>query len=1041
MNHQMSKKIYRAGRRLAAVLCLAVLSMAPATLAAQGESVRGQVCDQYNNPVGGVTITVNGSSATYTTQPDGSFEFPWNRGDVLVFSHEKFLTKKVKLGKQGKLAFSVHLTGRFRDTDKVVPGPYGVNTSSEAYLGSAATVYTNDLDKYLAPNIITGLHGRMAGFNISQYRGFSLHQTASNTSSALIGNIPASFGVGAFSDNTQFALSARGQSPVVIIDGVERELFSLDPEAIESVSLQKDALSSMFLGMRSSRGALIITTKNPSKGALHLSLTGKFGFHSSVTKLHPLKASTYAYLLNEALQNDGLSALYSYSDYQAYANGTDAYGHPDVDWSDQLLKKQAVSQSYNMNVSGGGDVAQYFVSLGYLNEQGLFKTDSGNGYNTNLSLNRYMISSKVNINITDDFTATMTALGRVEEGNQPGGSGSGYSDLLRTIYTTPNNAYPVYNPDGSYGGNESFQNNLLSQTVNSGYISDNARDIMASLRLKYDFGKLVEGLSARLYGSVANQSRTSITRTKRTPVFSYRLDDNGNPAYSQYGTPQEQSNDFRDVSSYRYLYGQLAVDYERQFGMHGFKASLMGDTRHELDDYDLPMIPSNVMESASYNYAQRYFAQMAVTESYYNRYAPSHRWGSFYAVGLGWDIAREPFMENVGWMNQLKIRATYGKTGSGISNSGYFSWRQTYTDTYGYYVMGSSQSAPSYVFARENGIANPYVTWEKAHKFNIGLDAAVLDKRLTLSFDYYNDKYYDLLQSRGKSIELFGASYPAENIGKARRYGAELTLSWEDHIGDFNYYLSGNWSLEQSKLLYKDEQKVAYDWLRQTGHPLGSIWGLVADGFLSSEDIANNYPVINGYSNIQPGDVKYKDLNQDGVIDEFDRKIIGGDKPIGYFGVDLGLEWKGLEFSMLWQGSYNRDMYISDATLTQGFQSIGQLYGQAYENILNRWTPETAATATYPRLSAGGNNYNAGNGWGSSMWLKSGNYIRLKNISLGYNLPESFCRNCLGGVRVKVFLNGQNLLTMSACDLVDPEVSFTSSPLQRCIFTGINLNF
>lgn len=238
-----------------------------------------------------------------------------------------------------------------------------------------------------------------------------------------------------------------------------------------------------------------------------------------------------------------------------------------------------------------------------------------------------------------------------------------------------------------------------------------------------------------------------------------------------------------------------------------------------------------------------------------------------------------------------------------------------------------------------------------------------------------------------------------------------------------------------------DEQNQPYDYLRQTDHETTAVFGLVADGFLSEEDIANNYPVMTGFNNIRPGDVKYKDLNEDGVINEFDRTIIGGDKPLGYFGLDLGFEWKGLEFSMFWQGVYNRDIYLSNRTLTEGFQNAGQGYGQAYTNIIDRWTPETAETAKYPRLTAGGNNYNQGNGWNSSMWLRSGNYIRLKNISLAYNLPELFCRNYLGGIRLKVFVNAQNLVTLSACDLVDPEVSFTSSPLQRTIFTGVNIKF
>ena len=237
-----------------------------------------------------------------------------------------------------------------------------------------------------------------------------------------------------------------------------------------------------------------------------------------------------------------------------------------------------------------------------------------------------------------------------------------------------------------------------------------------------------------------------------------------------------------------------------------------------------------------------------------------------------------------------------------------------------------------------------------------------------------------------------------------------------------------------------DEQETPYNYLRQTGRPEGVVFGLQANGFLTASDIANDYPVMVGYD-VQPGDVKYVDQNNDGVINEWDRVVIGGDKPVQFFGIDLGLEWKGFEFSMLWQGVYNRDLYVNNRTLVEGFQPIGNSYGQAYQNILARWTPETAETARYPRLTAGGNTYNYGGYYGSSLWMQNGNFIRLKNVALSYTLPERFCQNKLGGVRVKIFVDAQNLLTFSACDLVDPEVTFTSSPLQRTIFTGVKLNF
>lgn len=909
-------------------------------------------------------------------------------------------------------------------------------------LGASSTVYTNDLVKYQSATILTGLQGRLKGLNVSPFRGMQLLRTEANTKSDIVGAIP-NVGGGIYGDNSEFLISARGQSPIAIVDGVERDLYSIDPEAIESVTIQKDALSNMFLGMRSSRGALIITTKNPdAKGGFHLSLTGKFGISSALKSgPNPLSAYQYAYLLNEALLNDGKSPLYTYDDFEAYRNGTSPYLHPDVNWKDAIMNNSTTSQAYNLNVTGGGRVAQYFVSLGYYSENGLFKTSDANSYNTNFKYNRYLITSKVNINVTDEFKVSMSLMGRIEEGNQPGGiSGTGYSDLLSNVWQTPNNAYPVLNPNGTYGGNASYTQNLYAQTTGSGYISSNTRDVVGTINLKYDFDKLVRGLSVGATGNISSQVRNAIVRTKQAQVFQYSITQQGNEAYDKYGDVSSQTNSYRSVSTYQYMYGKMYVDWERQFGMHGVKASLWGDTRTILNNYDLPMIPSNIGQKVEYNYDNKYFAQAAVTESYYNRYDNGRRWGTFWAVGLGWDISKEKFME-ASKIDQLKLRATYGHTGNGIDNAGYFSYLKRYNEDGGFWYSNGTSMSNGGSVSEISPLANTLLTWEKGRKVNVGLDLTLLKNRLTLSADYYNDYYYDILQSRGKSIQLLGIAYPAENIGKTRYYGLETQLSWQDHIGKVNYYVSANWSMEQNKRLFMDEQYVPYDYLKMTGQPTGAIYGLVATGFLTAKDIADGYPVMNGFNNIQAGDVKYKDMNGDGEINEFDRTVIGGDKPTCYFGIDLGFEWKGLEVTALIQGAYNRDLYNSDRTLLEGFQVIGQSYGQAYTNLLNRWTPETAETATYPRLTAGGNMYNYGNNWNSSLFVQNGNYIRLKNATVSYKLPENFCRNYLGGLRVKIFVQGQNLLTWSRTRLQNPEVTFTSYPLQRTITTGINLNF
>ena len=1003
------------------------------------------VLNQTNSPVADVAVTVKGSDKKATTSEDGTFVLNIAVGDVLTFSREGFLYFESRVTerdiKQGVL---VHLRENRIKNLSTVPGPWGENFDQASFIGAASTVHTDQMTTTMGTTIIPALTGRMGGVNIIQDRGARTHYTSANYTSDLAGLIPV-FGRSVYGDNSEFSLSARGITPVVIVDGVQRELYALDMESIESVSVQKDALSSMFLGMQSSRGALIITTKRPAQSALHFSFTGRMGVNSPIKMPKPLDAYQYAYLLNEALTNDGKLAVYSADDFTKYRDGSDPYTHPNINWYNELLNDNSISQSYNFNVQGGGKVAQFFVSMGYMGEDGLFKTSSENSYNTNLNYQRYLITSKVNINVTKDFTADVSLIGRIEDGNQPGGSGSGsgygYGGLLNTIFTTPNGAYPIKNPDGSWGGNVSFTNNLMSQTVNSGYIRDNARDILGTISLNYDFNKYVKGLSVRAFGSITTQVRTLTDRTKIAQVYLYSTDELGIPSYAMFGAPSPQKNTFSPISNYQDLYGQLAINYDRRFGAHGLKASLKGDTRSLVNNYDLPEIPSNIMANVSYDYSNKYFIQAAATESYYNRYAPEHRWGTFYAFGLGWDMSKENFMESADWINQLKLRAVYGRTGNGISNSGYYTWRQTYSyQGAAWYPLGSSQTNGNFTLENQP-LANYNITWEKADKINMGLDWSAFHNRLQFTADYYNDYYFDLLQSRGKSIQLMGSSYPYENIGKLRRYGTELSLTYQDRIGRFNYYITGNWNYQQSKILFIDEQDQPYDYLRLTGKPLGTYFGLVTNGFLSAADIANGYPVMQGFSNIQPGDVKYVDKNGDGVIDEFDQQAIGGTKPLSFFGLDLGFEYRGFEFSMLWQGVYNRDMYISNRTFTEGFQQINQQYGQAYEHLINRWTPETAATATYPRLSAGGNNYNNGNNMSTTLWLKSGNFMRLKNMYIAYSLPDAICRQYLGNIRVKFFAGGQNLVTMAACNLVDPESDFTTYPMQRNINFGINVKF
>jgi hypothetical protein len=337
---------------------------------------------------------------------------------------------------------------------------------------------------------------------------------------------------------------------------------------------------------------------------------------------------------------------------------------------------------------------------------------------------------------------------------------------------------------------------------------------------------------------------------------------------------------------------------------------------------------------------------------------------------------------------------------------------------------------------RENApLANPNITWEKADKLNVGVDLSILNNHLQFTADYYHDNYFDLVQTRGKSIALMGFTYPQENIGKRLYKGTEVSATYQNNVGNFNYFVTGNWSQMTTEIVFQDEQARPYSYNMVTGQPVDHFYGYVADGLFASQAEVVSGAKFEGVA-VQPGDIRYKDLNEDGLINQYDQTVIGNDKPLSFYGLTAGFNFKGFDVSALLQGVCNRDIYVMNSIADAGFMVIGQAYSQAYEQVLGRWTPETASTATYPRLTAG-NNIN--NTQPSSFWVRSGNYLRLKNVSVGYTLPFKLS-NRLNISQIRVFVNGQNLFTQADYDYVDPEVtSFTSYPVLKVVSAGLNI--
>ncbi|MFT3948798.1 MAG: SusC/RagA family TonB-linked outer membrane protein [Agriterribacter sp.] len=989
---------------------------------AQQFTVSGSVVDEYGRALSGVTIQSKKTSVKTTSDNDGSYHIATQVNDVLELSYPNYKTSTITVRDSSTITITKLTLNTF-----ATPGKTDVlydTKNNEQILGAVSTIYSNQLSSTPASLYAYALAGRLPGLYTQQNRGW---QGANTTA---LGQIdvdglfyPNQKGLAAPTDNTEIGMTLRGQGPVTIVDGVQRDIYTIDPENIESVTVLKDGLSTILLGQRSSRGVILVTTKKPVSGKPHISLTAQTAIQQPLSLPDPVSAYQYAYLYNEALSNEGKTLGYTEADFQAYRNHSDPYGHPDVNWFNTILKNSSTMSRYSLNVTGGGKSARYAIGLGYLTDNALFQ-GSNAAYATNATFKRYTVNSNIDVDVTKDFNVKLQMFARVQEDNQPGG---GTDAIITQMYTTPNNAYPIFNPDGSFGGTQAFQKNLYAQLTQSGYIEGYTRDISSNLELNYKFDQFVPGLWAKVQSNISVYAANSTNRSAGVPSYKFSVSGT-DTTYNRYGSISDQVNAFALTYSAQFWYLQGAIGYSRSIGKNNFTIKAFYDRNQSIFNYDLPKTLQNIALAGTYDFNGKYFAEAALNYSGQDYYPPGKQFGLFYAAGLGWNLAKENFIkDNVSWINNLKLRASYGRTGN--DNVGYFTWRESYqlNVVIPTYPIGTNR-ASQYV-TQQLSLANPNVTWEKGSKFNAGFDAAFFKNTFLLTLDYYNDRYSDLLQLRGKQSTMIGIAYPMENLGINNYSGVEVQATYQNNIRDFNYAISGNISTQQSKVIFSDEIEQKYDWNKRTGQRVGVEFGYVADGLIQTQQEAETSAAPAGYT-LQPGDIKYKDLNDDGVINQYDQKAIGGTKPLVFFGATANISYKGFDISVLFQGVSNRKYLLIDNSFGSGTQ-------QAYTYTIGRWTPETGTASTFPRLTPGAN---ANNDLWSTYWMRNGNYFRLKNAEIGYSLPFKMV-NRLKMTQIRIFAKGLNLFTRAAFNRVDPEVYGQVYPNQRVINFGVNVKF
>lgn len=885
---------------------------------------------------------------------------------------------------------------------------YGSNyTLPKWMVTNAASSFSFSNEEHpFATNFGNRLHGKLSGLTV-----FQTTNEPGVDSPKLY-----SRGIGTF--------FSEGKDILILVDGFQSFYEQLIPEEIETITLLKDAASTVLYGMKGANGVLLITTKRGKEGPLKVNFSMQHGFESPVRLPEFLDSYNYARLYNEALFNDNSAIRYTDEDLDRYRKGDDPYFHPNVNWYDAVLRKYVPISKYSLTLSGGQNKARYFVALGALRTDGLYtKTAKLSEYSTNSYFTQYNLRANVDIDITNSLTVS-TRLGfTVFDKNNP--AGYTYNSMFDLLSSIPSNSFPIYNSNASYGGNSRYTNpwgNLLE----SGHFSLNKRTSQASILATQRLNMIAKGLSLSAAVSFNNSFTGYSAKSRTYERFAARKTVEGRSEYIKFGenTSLKASEDKFD--QWRNYSFQTFLKYENTFSKNHIDATLGFDSdsyTRQADQTDYRHIGLN--SRISYSYNEKYLAEVSLGYYGSNGFMKGKRFGFFPAVSLGWIVSKEPFLSGSNILNFLKLRASFGISGLNLLGNQRFRYKEYYHQQ-GSYIFGKTV-IPGYA---DSHLANPDLTWERKREFNFGVDADFWSC-LNFSIDVFHQFRYNILSIPDSRIPKYaGIIYPLWNIGEAENNGFEMKIGYEKKIAE-DLTLSaqiGMW-YANSKIISIPEIAKEDAYRMQAGKSINQPFLLEAIGFFKDWDDIRNSP-LQTFGPTQPGDIKYKDQNKDGIIDDRDYYPIGNTSiPKFTVGLDLRIRYKNLYLNMFLEGVSGRSIILP--SYYHAFQNDGQIPSMA----LGRWTENTKEKATYPRLSSHNNPNN--HQVASSFWQRDGSYIKLRNLELGYYLPSSFT-NRIGLRRASIFLNGTDLFSLDKVGVTDPEI-LSGYPAMRKFCIGISI--
>lgn len=1012
--------------------------------------VSGVVTDTNKEPLIGANIIVkNVPGLGVITDMDGRFKIKMEQYQQIVVSYIGFETQEI-LVKNDKLLNIVMKEASSSILDEVVITGTG-EQKKITVTGAVSSVSVENLNVSPSGNLINTLAGNVPGVLAMQKSG----APGQNTSEFWIR------GISTFGANS---------SALVLVDGFERDMNDISIEDIESFQVLKDASETAIYGARGANGVVLITTKHGKAGKISISAKAETSYNTRTITPEFVDGVTYAKLINEARITRNEAPIYQPDELYILEHGLDPDLLPNVNWMDEILKDGAMTYKASLNINGGSSNTRYFVSASYVEEEGMYKTDKAlrDEYDTNPNSRRWNYRMNADIDITKSTVLNVGISGMLKKVNDTGsGSFKVWNSLMgQTPVSIPKVYSNGYLPATEV--NELYRDNPWIAATQTGYKQTWTNQVQTNVTLTQKLDFITKGLKfIGRFGFDTNNSNyiNKIKEPERWKAERFR-DDNGNIVFKRLNVEKKMTQSAGGTGDRREFF-EAELQYNRTFNdNHHVGGVLKYNQDSKLKTYNLgedlkssvPVRHQGFSGRFTYNWKYRYFFNFNFGYTGSENFAPENRFGFFPAISTAWNIAEESFIKNnLKWMNMFKLRYSWGKVGSANIDVR-FPYMYTISrpskdgvpyNVYQWADFGFSRGFNGLTFSN---VTSPDISWEVATKHDIGVDLALFNERFSLTVDYFAEKRTGIFMSRGSlpmTVGLYDGDKPYANVGSVSSKGWDGNFAFKQNIGDVSLTIRGNATYSHNEILAKDEGRKIYPYLYDTGYQVGQTKGLISLGLFKDWDDIRNSPVQEAWGKVEPGDIKYKDVNGDGKIDNNDRVAIGNtDRPSFVYGMGLSASWKGFDASVHFQGTGSSSFLVS-GSLIHPF-SFGT-WGNILTDIVNssRWISEEISgdpstenpNAVYPRLKYGGER-NVNNTQQSTHWLRDGSYLRLKTLEIGYTFPKHLV-NKIRFNNIRIYLTGTNLLTFSKFKLWDPEARSSDGsfyPMTKAVTIGLNVS-